>query len=191
MHEVVAFYFLSLFIWFGSCFCCCCCPPILLTYHSVATNVYRCACARAHFTFFIILFIIIIHTFILSTIPWNPIGSYNLFSYMCIIQYRWMYGNAMREKKEYRAVRWANKTAHTHTHTHRNQFFFSGFSTCFYLTCALSFHFQASNATPKGERNEDQQQKQGVDRMLYIARCMVERAHFMSVVLIFGFVHNW
>lgn len=66
--------------------------------------------------FFIILFIIIIHTFILSTIPWNPIGSYNLFTYMCIIQYRWMYGNAMREKKEYRAVRWANKTAHTHTH---------------------------------------------------------------------------
>lgn len=181
MHEVVAFYFLSLFIWFGSC--CCCCWPILLTYHSAATNVYRCACARAHFTFFHhIVYHHHTHFYLInnSMKPNRIIQSLYIYVHYSISMNVWQ----CDERKKGISRGSVSKQNGTHSHTHRNQFFFSGFSTCFYLTCALSFHFQASNATPKGERNEDQQQKQGVDRMLYIARCMVERAHFMSVVLI-------
>lgn len=110
--------------------------------------IYKVLVGRVvHFTFFCcftIVFIIIVHAFILSTIPWNRIGSHNLFSfrslcmgmlssaYVCIVLCNAMHCSLYQRNK---CAMWNEKgtqntfngdkqKANSHTH---NQFFFGGF----------------------------------------------------------------
>lgn len=177
--------------------------PFLFDYLIVdlftASNVHAPILVRAdHFTFFIIVYHHFLYTFfILSTLPWNRIGSHNLYALFNI--------GLISGKKGIQQSQSKQKHTHTRVHMHVCEhnwvFHFNGFFNLFLFDfCALCLNVNWNilhwNAMLSGgiDRVRDGQRGMTASSREWIFMCVRARTHdawLRERILWVLYFHNW